>query len=379
MSATQWYDNVLELKQRIRTLDDLRIACEARREHWLECRIEVVFLGRIHSGTRGNMLHLLNKVLPDDVDVPTVMLWGDFLTVLDAHGIPFDVCWNHYQSLSTEPYQVPPPHIRCPVCSAGWTLENCTDAYVRQDYPVLRFDEYAGKTLGEVQDILRRERPEAVYHLPWSQDGETQIRHPGGTFIPPDQYDGRTLEQHEEERTHWEKVNASYVVRHGDLIVPFGYQFLHADCMREVLTHEGVERLQEYQQGLIEMLQGAGFTNVTIDTTLPPPHIVEMLRPEYEDEDKDGGEDGEKSDVTAEQIAAELPYLRATTNLGTIGIQLGAEGLAFLDLITTGVTPEDLNFPEWEQAPPELEVCGLDPEGMVLRELYRVLAGRKTT
>ena len=369
MNTTPWYDDVYQLNERIHTLDDLKAACEARQENWRQCTTEVVFLGRIHGGGKGHsqMVDLLNKVLPDTVTVPKVMTWDTFKALLEQYNIPLNACWDWEmkEQLTEEHYQVPSSHIRCPICGHGWTLDNCTDVHIRMDHVDMPLNEYVGKTLKEIQDILQHQRPEAVYWLGFDSDNKTDVRHPGGPSGDPDYF---TPEEDEEEQKYWERVELSYVIQEDDRICPFRYQFYHSNCIRSVLQQEYQQSLQEYQHSLAEMLRQVGFNNVQVNSTLPPSHVVEALREEY---------DEEEGELTAEKIAVELPYFLATTDVGTIGFLRGGEGIPAIDLVTTGVTLQELNVPGWEQAPPNLSFVPIGFDDTLLRIIYHILTTRQ--
>ena len=370
MPETLWFDDVDELDKHTQTVDDLRAALEARREHWDECKTEMIFLGRIYGGgVRSNMVHLCNKVLPDGVAVPKVMEWRAFLALLAEHGISEADCWNTDQ-LTNESYQVPPSQVRCAVCEQSWTLENCTDAYMQFDFADIPLDDYAGKTLGEVEELLQTCRSEATYWLGRSFNDTVGVRHPGGTVAPVDGPDLRSPEERQDDLERWEEVDLSYVAKPGDMIRPFRHSFYHKACLQQVLQEREEATLAQYVEGLAQMCREVGFEEVAATQAAPPDYLLAELGEEFA---------GEDEEVNPEHVNQQVPYFIVKTSLGNLGFFRGGEGIPCFDLRSVGLKIADLRFlSDADQAPPDLSYLFLcDEELQGMREVNRVLLLRK--
>jgi hypothetical protein len=152
LSSYCWYELEDYIKIAIQSLEGLhclineRYSAGYRRKERLR---EFYVLGFLSLDTCGNCLKLSNLTAFDFTKLPPVL-------TREAY-------WEELQKLTGDKPmlsfgynggEIPGPGLKCAYCGKGWTIDNCCDTTTKHREMVIPGNDYVGKTLAEVDDIL---------------------------------------------------------------------------------------------------------------------------------------------------------------------------------------------------------------------------------
>lgn len=268
-----------------------------------------------------------------------------------------------------------PPQVLCAACGKGWSLAESGD-YACQDRDnsvPIGLDAHVGKTLAQVQELLDGST-EGTFHL------LTDVRNDRWIISQP------TDRRRDYETEGWRtsdstqpQITMDYVVQPGDEVACFGKRFLHLSCYASAEAEAEKENAAQEIEAFTAMFTDAGFSDVKIELTALPAHLVSWIM----SEETQGLDPNDTPEVQAQTLAEmqaqmlkELKYWKVSTDVGTVGIWVAA--YPALDLHGTGISARDLYPGEGDGADASEadmlpDIAGFDGNPATLLRLWQLL------
>jgi len=261
-----WYDSKEGLLDHVKTLEGLNAIIEERHQasyQRKERMKEFCLLGTYMLDSCGNCgtitgfvprreianlpLVMTYEELWEQIRVYDLKLYPDVLTSEEMHAEDFDWPNNKRPFPTSVSYHyeasVPPHNKVCPICSRGWTTDNCWDTFVRGENKIARIREefhcLVGKTIANLRVKLAERKDSCCY-----------IHTKGQPFLRNDRYIDLTpnpkyLSLKVNERGWVDDKTITdpefYVLQEGDEISYYEQRWLHKECnriSRERATHD---------------------------------------------------------------------------------------------------------------------------------------------
>lgn len=370
-----WYNNPVEISAKLTNLKGLSDVIAARRNHGGTLMDDLVLLGRVFSDSHGNFHALEKDLLPANIlkAVPQVWLWQEFENLVRVKGnVPENGGWFRSSVRAHDSYQLPTQTRLCPLCGQGWTIDNCEDVHADMDTWHVPLAPYVGMTMEAAGKIIA-DLPEAHCQFGFGPPRGTicisPVGHPshdslyrteGSAIIGP------SIEASREWEAKLRYVDLSHVVQPDDGSAGvFRYRSYHGACYEKLKLQQANAKIEELRKGLLQMLDDAGFTDITVERGIVPRYILEQFCGEEE-----------LQRVSDTQIR-EIPYFAVTTKEGPCSIFAGPDEMPYLDLRATG-----LQLTDFESIPDgcdgaAMRMVPLDPEGKLLLKLRKKLRGKR--
>jgi hypothetical protein len=321
------YDTKEGITSMLGTFEGLHDLVKARREAGYERHESLgdfYILGRFHTDTCGNFVKYHPDYFPQEMyaTLPKVLTSGEFSEINEEFGID-KTKWRQGNNMLLP--TIPAPDQIDPLNGQGWTLETCHDAWPEESHETIDISDGVGKSLGVVTRALALRR-DGIYRM-WPSDG---IRNDSYVdMTPSDETFGEPANP--EGWRHGKEINDGYIVQPGDKIQVNVVRFYHGETYKIYRASEHKKELETIQEGLRQMLDLAGFTDIRVASgEIPQGRLSEWFGTQ------------EASDQEVHEYFLHLPYLQVETKEGSFGILIGEEAVPFLDLVGTGTTARDL-------------------------------------
>lgn len=276
-------------------------------------------LGCICSDKRGNVIRLNPEVFGGArrARMSDVITEDEFLEFIGAEDIELGSVFSLNSGCggcgcgcgsscdTGSDFSLPPPETECQYCEQSWALNTLGDHVRVRLLGMEMIGDREGQTYGAVIEELSREYMNA---------GSWGVEHVTEGFqedVCP------ILEEEEVEtmrsrRPDWDEPHETLgsLVRPGDVLLFQFEAWMHLECLRLVQAEQEAEAEQEQNESLIETLETVGFRGVEVRKVAYPEHVVRWMM----------SEDDPPNESDLEQMAAECPYLRVSTDRWEFGI-----------------------------------------------------------
>ncbi len=271
-------------------------------------------LGRFLAHTSGHIIKWYPDYFPPEryKDVPPVLTVSEFEALVNQFGVNKNMIRRTHELHLPA---IPPAHMIDPISKKCWTIETCHDATPIEKDDSIGLDEYVGKTIGEVKEILTSSREKLYEFYPLMI-----FNHELVDFAPDDA--GSPLNQYGT-RPRYEMTD-DYIVRMGDIINVRIIQFFHKDTLEIFQGNESDKLVDSYADNIRFICESAGFTEVNVAFTPIPTYLIHH------------------GDHFSHFITHVQMYFRTQARQGSFGVILLENTMVCLDLTATRVTCHQL-------------------------------------
>jgi hypothetical protein len=265
-----WYDTKEGIENSIKTFDGFMELKRARHEAGYQRRermSEWLVLGRYQFDTCGNCMWATENPPKDEMPyIPDVMTTQEAWDYIKRFG-------KSKRSVSFSLSSLPKPHILCPFCGHGWTINNCHDSIGREHDQDIPLDEYIGKTLAEVEEVFKK-RTDGIYWI----HPEIAIRN--DRFIdltpeypdPKDEYEKSVVKNKRGWVGSRQGIDGKYVIQPGDIAGFRINTFYHGTCNRnELMAKEAQKFMDVFSKAGINVLNMLSIPNGYCPCNVCPP------------------------------------------------------------------------------------------------------------
>ncbi|MDP3778956.1 MAG: hypothetical protein Q8R30_02860 [bacterium] len=271
-------------------------------------------LGRFLTHSSGHLLKWYPDYFPPEryKDVPCVLTAQEFEALVNQFGIDKNTMRRAHELHLPA---IPPARMIDPINKESWTIETCHDATPIEKDDSISLDEYVGKTIGEVKEIVAGDREKLYEFYPL-----VIFNHELIDFAPDD--NGYPLNQYGT-RPRYEMTD-DYIVRMDDIINVRIIQFFHKDTLETFQENESDKLVDYYADSIRLICESAGFTEVNVAFTPIPTYLIHH------------------GDHFSHFITHVQMYFRTEAHQGSFGVILLENTMICLDLTATRITRHQL-------------------------------------